>query len=34
MKKKVIVLLTGLLFLGGCFNINGKTEQEKAQKKA
>ncbi|MBC2039905.1 DUF1672 family protein [Listeria marthii] len=31
MKKKVIVLLTGLLFLGGCFNINGKTEQEKAQ---
>lgn len=34
MKKKVIVLLTGLLLLGGCFNINGKTEQEKAQKKA
>ncbi|MBC1997996.1 DUF1672 family protein [Listeria marthii] len=31
MKKKVIVLLTGLLFLGGCFNINGKTEQGKAQ---
>ncbi|MBC1572075.1 DUF1672 family protein [Listeria sp. FSL L7-1426] len=31
MKKKVIVLLAGLLFLGGCFNINGKTEQEKAQ---
>ncbi|MDT0017552.1 DUF1672 family protein [Listeria swaminathanii] len=31
MKKKVIVLLTGLLLLGGCFNINGKTEQEKAQ---
>ncbi|MBC2185781.1 DUF1672 family protein [Listeria sp. FSL L7-0229] len=31
MKKKVIVLLTGLLLLGGCFNINEKTEQEKAQ---
>ncbi|MBC1807179.1 DUF1672 family protein [Listeria sp. FSL L7-0993] len=31
MKKKIMVLLTGLLFLGGCFNINGKTEQEKAQ---
>ncbi|MBC2249990.1 DUF1672 family protein [Listeria sp. FSL L7-0123] len=31
MKKKIMVLLTGLLFLGGCFNMNGKTEQEKAQ---
>ncbi|MBC1639586.1 DUF1672 family protein [Listeria welshimeri] len=31
MKKKVIGLLASLLLLGGCFNLNEKTEQEKAQ---
>ncbi|EHK2486050.1 DUF1672 family protein [Listeria monocytogenes] len=31
MKKKIIGLLAGLLLLGGCFNMNEKTEQEKAQ---
>ncbi|MBC2061569.1 DUF1672 family protein [Listeria marthii] len=31
MKKQIIGLLASLLLLGGCFNINGKTEQEKAQ---
>ncbi|MCD2225813.1 DUF1672 domain-containing protein [Listeria cossartiae] len=31
MKKQIICLLASLLSLGGCFNINGKTEQEKAQ---
>ncbi|MBC1588176.1 DUF1672 family protein [Listeria welshimeri] len=31
MKKKIIGLLVSLLLLGGCFNMNEKTEQEKAQ---
>ncbi|MBC6181403.1 DUF1672 family protein [Listeria welshimeri] len=31
MKKKIIGLLASLLLLGGCFNLNEKTEQEKAQ---
>ncbi|EAK9279874.1 DUF1672 family protein [Listeria monocytogenes] len=31
MKKKIIGLLASLLLLGGCFNMNEKTEQEKAQ---
>ncbi|MBC2249992.1 DUF1672 family protein [Listeria sp. FSL L7-0123] len=31
MKKKIMVLLACLLLLGGCFNMNEKTEQEKAQ---
>ncbi|HAA4851749.1 TPA_asm: hypothetical protein GEU60_08870 [Listeria monocytogenes] len=31
MKKKIIGLLSSLLLLGGCFNMNEKTEQEKAQ---
>ncbi|MBC2113470.1 DUF1672 family protein [Listeria innocua] len=31
MKRKIIGLLASLLLLGGCFNMNGKTEQEKAQ---
>ncbi|MBF2484741.1 DUF1672 family protein [Listeria welshimeri] len=31
MKKKIIGLLVSLLLLGGCFNLNEKTEQEKAQ---
>ncbi|EHD1578263.1 DUF1672 family protein [Listeria monocytogenes] len=34
MKKKIIGLLAGLLLLGGCFNMNEKTEQGKAQEKA
>ncbi|MBF2341914.1 DUF1672 family protein [Listeria welshimeri] len=31
MKKKIIGILASLLLLGGCFNMNEKTEQEKAQ---
>ncbi|MBC1964676.1 DUF1672 family protein [Listeria welshimeri] len=31
MKKKIIGLLASLLLLGGCFNLNEKTEQETAQ---
>ncbi|EIN8848540.1 DUF1672 family protein [Listeria monocytogenes] len=31
MKKKIIGLLASLLLLGGCFNMNEKTEQEKVQ---
>lgn len=31
MKKKIMILLASLLLLGGCFNMNEKTEQEKAQ---
>ncbi|EAE1348288.1 DUF1672 family protein [Listeria monocytogenes] len=31
MKKKIIGLLASLLLLGGCFNMNEKTEQEKEQ---
>ncbi|MBC2185782.1 DUF1672 family protein [Listeria sp. FSL L7-0253] len=31
MKKKIMILLACLLLLGGCFNMNEKTEQEKAQ---
>lgn len=31
MKRKIIGLLASLLLLGGCFNMNEKTEQEKAQ---
>ncbi|MBC2061568.1 DUF1672 family protein [Listeria marthii] len=31
MKKKIMIILASLLLLGGCFNINEKTEQEKAQ---
>ncbi|MBC1544890.1 DUF1672 family protein [Listeria cossartiae] len=31
MKKKIMVLLACLLLLGGCFNMNEKTEKEKAQ---
>ncbi|EAC8434180.1 DUF1672 family protein [Listeria monocytogenes] len=31
MKKKIIGLLASLLLLGGCINMNEKTEQEKAQ---
>ncbi|HCV2827905.1 TPA: DUF1672 family protein [Listeria monocytogenes] len=31
MKKKIIGLLASLLLLGGCFNMNEKIEQEKAQ---
>ncbi|MDT0017553.1 DUF1672 family protein [Listeria swaminathanii] len=31
MKKKIMFFLASLLLLGGCFNINEKTEQEKAQ---
>ncbi|EAG9426506.1 DUF1672 family protein [Listeria monocytogenes] len=31
MKKKIIGLLASLILLGGCFNMNEKTEQEKAQ---
>ncbi|HCW3280481.1 TPA: DUF1672 family protein [Listeria monocytogenes] len=31
MKKKIIGLLASLLLLGGCFNMNEKTEQGKAQ---
>ncbi|MBC1639585.1 DUF1672 family protein [Listeria welshimeri] len=31
MKKKIIGLLASLLLLGGCFNLNEKTEREKAQ---
>ncbi|EAF6526953.1 DUF1672 family protein [Listeria monocytogenes] len=34
MKKKIIGLLASLLLLGGCFNMNEKTEQGKAQEKA
>ncbi|EAC5221604.1 DUF1672 family protein [Listeria monocytogenes] len=34
MKKKIIGLLASLLLLGGCFNMNEKTEQEKEQEKA
>ncbi|EAE1301592.1 DUF1672 family protein [Listeria monocytogenes] len=34
MKKKIIGLLAGLLLLGGCFNMNEKTERGKAQEKA
>ncbi|EFR8988681.1 DUF1672 family protein [Listeria monocytogenes] len=31
MKKKIIGLLASILLLGGCFNMNEKTDQEKAQ---
>ncbi|EAD5761856.1 DUF1672 family protein [Listeria monocytogenes] len=31
MKKKIISLLASILLLGGCFNMNEKTDQEKAQ---
>ncbi|MBC1497255.1 DUF1672 family protein [Listeria welshimeri] len=31
MKKKIMGILASLLLLGGCFNMNEKTEQEKAQ---
>ncbi|EAF3626600.1 DUF1672 family protein [Listeria monocytogenes] len=31
MKKKIIGLLASLILLGGCFNMNETTEQEKAQ---
>ncbi|EAE6297544.1 hypothetical protein AJL11_01300 [Listeria monocytogenes] len=34
MKKKIIGLLASLILLGGCFNMNEKTEQGKAQEKA
>ncbi|EAG5903857.1 DUF1672 family protein [Listeria monocytogenes] len=34
MKKKIIGLLASLLLLGGCFNMNEKTERGKAQEKA
>ncbi|EAD7630988.1 DUF1672 family protein [Listeria monocytogenes] len=34
MKKKIIGLLASLILLGGCFNMNEKTEQEKEQEKA
>ncbi|EGN0215106.1 DUF1672 family protein [Listeria monocytogenes] len=34
MKKKIIGLLASLILLGGCFNMNEKTERGKAQEKA
>ncbi|EAE7943705.1 DUF1672 family protein [Listeria monocytogenes] len=34
MKKNIIGLLASLLLLGGCFNMNEKTEREKEQEKA
>ncbi|EGL8220309.1 DUF1672 family protein [Listeria monocytogenes] len=34
MKKKIIGLLASLILLGGCFNMNEKTEQGKEQEKA